>query len=264
MDRAFLMPIGTFASATQLSAKALRLYADNGLLIPAFVDDATGYRYYRPEQVHDARLVRVLRDMDMPLAAIAHCIAQPEKLASVAAQHMDALARTFNQQRAAHQTLRGMLAPTRTAAAQISMRAMAGATVATQVFSADTRSLHTRTRHALTQLQAQTSPGLLDAATLYVYFTDPPLHTEETSMELCVPLAAHASTMQLSQLSTRHHPDMQVACIDLALNDDVLDFAAATDALFDWFDRQGKTLHGQPFALLHRENFQLAWPLAPH
>ena len=66
-----LIPIGQFAALARLSAKALRLYDENGLLPPARVDPDTGYRYYRPTQVADARLIRLLRAADMPLTEIA-------------------------------------------------------------------------------------------------------------------------------------------------------------------------------------------------
>lgn len=66
-----LIPIGQFAALARLSAKALRLYDENGLLPPARVDPDTGYRYYRPTQVADARLIRLLRAADMSLTEIA-------------------------------------------------------------------------------------------------------------------------------------------------------------------------------------------------
>ncbi|MDX3072895.1 MerR family transcriptional regulator [Streptomyces sp. NPDC088354] len=64
--------IGTFAKASRLSPKALRLYDDLGLLTPARVDPATGYRLYAPEQLDQARLVAWLRRLGMPLARIRH------------------------------------------------------------------------------------------------------------------------------------------------------------------------------------------------
>lgn len=66
-----LMTIGAFSQATRLSLKALRLYDQLGLLPPARVDEATGYRYYAPEQVEAARLVFLLRQLGMPLQKIA-------------------------------------------------------------------------------------------------------------------------------------------------------------------------------------------------
>ncbi|MFI0982071.1 MerR family transcriptional regulator [Streptomyces sp. NPDC021093] len=65
-----LLTIGAFAKASRLSPKALRLYDELGLLPPARVDSATGYRFYAPEQLERARLVAWLRRLDMPLARI--------------------------------------------------------------------------------------------------------------------------------------------------------------------------------------------------
>jgi DNA-binding transcriptional MerR regulator len=62
--------IGEFARRSRLSVKALRLYDGLGVLVPARVDEASGYRYYDPAQLDTARLVAMLRQLDMPLAAI--------------------------------------------------------------------------------------------------------------------------------------------------------------------------------------------------
>lgn len=72
-----LVPIGQFAALTRLSPKALRLYAESGLLPPARVDPDSGYRYYRPDQVARARSIRLLRAADMPLAEIAAFLREP-------------------------------------------------------------------------------------------------------------------------------------------------------------------------------------------
>ncbi|MFE1438126.1 MerR family transcriptional regulator [Streptomyces sp. NPDC058739] len=71
MDDDELLTIGAFAARARLSAKALRLYDRLGLLAPARVDAVTGYRYYRAGQIERARLVALLRQLEMPLARIA-------------------------------------------------------------------------------------------------------------------------------------------------------------------------------------------------
>ncbi|RPE43070.1 MerR-like DNA binding protein [Streptomyces sp. Ag109_O5-1] len=73
-----LLTIGAFAGRSRLSAKALRLYDRLGLLAPAHVDEATGYRYYRAGQAERARLVALLRQLDMPLARIAEVVEAEE------------------------------------------------------------------------------------------------------------------------------------------------------------------------------------------
>ncbi|MCG5471267.1 MerR family transcriptional regulator [Micromonospora sp. LAH09] len=65
-----LLTIGAFARAVGLTPKALRLYDQVGVLLPAAVDPESGYRLYDPEQVPLARLVAQLRRLGMPLAMI--------------------------------------------------------------------------------------------------------------------------------------------------------------------------------------------------
>ncbi len=55
------LSIGDFSRMTHLSVKALRHYHDLGLLEPADVDPATGYRYYDASQVHAAQVIRQFR-----------------------------------------------------------------------------------------------------------------------------------------------------------------------------------------------------------
>jgi DNA-binding transcriptional MerR regulator len=72
-----LMPIGEFATASRLSHKALRLYGEKGLLAPAWVDPESGYRYYRPEQLHAATLIALLRKAGISLVEIRAFLREP-------------------------------------------------------------------------------------------------------------------------------------------------------------------------------------------
>jgi DNA-binding transcriptional MerR regulator len=66
-----LLTAGRFSDLSLLSAKALRIYADNGLLRPVRVDPHNGYRYYHLAQVRTGRLITLLRGSGMPLDQIA-------------------------------------------------------------------------------------------------------------------------------------------------------------------------------------------------
>src|SRR5215216_1966620 len=70
-----LLSTGAFADLTRLSLKALRLYNQLDILRPVFTDPQTGYRYYGPDQILRARMIRNMRDMDMPLAEIRRVLA---------------------------------------------------------------------------------------------------------------------------------------------------------------------------------------------
>jgi DNA-binding transcriptional MerR regulator len=78
-----LMSIGEFAKLSHLSAKALRLYDELGLLPPAQVDPVSGYRWYAAGQLEEARLVASLRQIGVPLAQIQLIISlEPEAAAA--------------------------------------------------------------------------------------------------------------------------------------------------------------------------------------
>jgi DNA-binding transcriptional MerR regulator len=62
--------IGEFARRSRLSVKALRLYDELRVLVPARVDETSGYRYYDAAQLEAARLVAMFRQLELPLAAI--------------------------------------------------------------------------------------------------------------------------------------------------------------------------------------------------
>jgi DNA-binding transcriptional MerR regulator len=65
-----LMTIGEFARRSGLSANALRLYDELGLLPPARVDASSGYRFYAQAQLERARLIAALRQLQVPLPGI--------------------------------------------------------------------------------------------------------------------------------------------------------------------------------------------------
>ena len=73
-----LVPIGDFSRMTHLSVKALRFYHDQGLLEPARIDPATGYRFYDPGQVPVAQVIRRFRDLDMPLDQVKAVLRAPD------------------------------------------------------------------------------------------------------------------------------------------------------------------------------------------
>ncbi|MFB7241622.1 DNA polymerase III subunit beta [Streptomyces populi] len=62
--------IGEMGRDSGLSVSALRFYDRSGVLVPAWVDPVSGYRWYDPGQLEEARLLARLRRAAMPLADI--------------------------------------------------------------------------------------------------------------------------------------------------------------------------------------------------
>ncbi|MFI8950361.1 MerR family transcriptional regulator [Streptomyces sp. NPDC053750] len=62
--------IGEMARDSGLGVSALRFYDRAGVLVPARVDPVSGYRWYAPGQLDEARLLARLRRAGMPLADV--------------------------------------------------------------------------------------------------------------------------------------------------------------------------------------------------
>lgn len=84
-----LLTIGEFAHRTRLTAKALRLYDEIGLLRPADVDPSNGHRRYGVGQVRPARLIGMLRGADLSLAEIRLLLADLDQNRDLAATRLD-------------------------------------------------------------------------------------------------------------------------------------------------------------------------------
>jgi DNA-binding transcriptional MerR regulator len=105
------VPIGDFSRMTHLSVKALRHYHDIGLLVPAEVDPATGYRYYNPDQVRTAQVLRRLRDLGMPLPEIGAVLDAPDVTTrtDLMAAHLRRMESRLAETRTAVDSLRSLL-----------------------------------------------------------------------------------------------------------------------------------------------------------
>ncbi|HYO42547.1 MAG TPA: MerR family transcriptional regulator [Candidatus Limnocylindrales bacterium] len=86
-----MLPIGQFSRFVGLSIRMLRYYDEHGVLSPARVDSDTGYRYYTVAQMYEGARIRELRDIGLPVAAIAAVVRS--------AGDADALARVLEAQR---------------------------------------------------------------------------------------------------------------------------------------------------------------------
>lgn len=97
-----LMTAGRFGQATLLSAKALRLYAERGLLPPRSVDPTNGYRYYGADQVRTGWLIALLRSAELGLDEIAQIVDAPPGEASAV---LERAARTARQRAEVNQAV---------------------------------------------------------------------------------------------------------------------------------------------------------------
>lgn len=87
------LTIKDFSEMSELPPQTLRFYHSEGLLVPAEVDEETGYRYYAFEQVETAVLVTALRGAGMSVKDVRHALAAPDTAVVLLEEHTEALRR---------------------------------------------------------------------------------------------------------------------------------------------------------------------------
>lgn len=65
-----MLKIGEFSKLSHITVKALRFYEKEGILLPAYTDECTGYRYYETDQLGDAAKVKSYRQLDLSIYEI--------------------------------------------------------------------------------------------------------------------------------------------------------------------------------------------------
>lgn len=237
-----LMAIGAFAERTRLSQKALRLYDRLGLLLPARTDPVTGYRYYRPDQVEAARLVAILRRLDMPLPAIADVLTRPasERAAAVDQYWATAEALTADR-RAIVSYLRATLTGAEVTSYDIQIRTMPErglATISRHVHAAGTGAFFA---DAFARLRSS-GPGLAGIAGCpFVVFYGEVSEDSDGPIELCRPVdpggcAQAADGVQLRVEAAHDEAFVRMAARDLGWPA----IAPAADALEQWLRRNDR------------------------
>jgi DNA-binding transcriptional MerR regulator/effector-binding domain-containing protein len=75
--------IGEFSRITGLTIKTLRFYHEQRLLLPAHIDEETGYRYYAPSSIETARAISFLREVDFSIVEIREILSHADDEADV-------------------------------------------------------------------------------------------------------------------------------------------------------------------------------------
>ncbi|APY90302.1 hypothetical protein A7J05_35745 [Streptomyces alfalfae] len=88
-----MLSISDFSEMCGLPSQTLRYYHGAGLLVPADVDERTGYRSYTFEQVEQAMLITVLRGTGMSVKLVRRALDEPGNALALVRQHRTDLLR---------------------------------------------------------------------------------------------------------------------------------------------------------------------------
>ncbi|MBR8745125.1 MerR family transcriptional regulator, partial [Nocardiopsis sp. MG754419] len=85
--------IKDFSEISELSPQTLRFYHSEGLLVPATVDEETGYRGYEVGQVRTALLITALRGAGLSVKEVRAALEAPDTAAGLLGEHVEGLRR---------------------------------------------------------------------------------------------------------------------------------------------------------------------------
>jgi DNA-binding transcriptional MerR regulator len=243
-----LLSIGSFARITLLSLKALRLYAQLGVLKPAYIDPDSGYRYYRVDQLREARLIRALRQMDMPLATIRQVLAAPpadaERLLSDYVQAMET--RVVQVRRMVPDLVSALRREEPRLSLEVNVRTVERQPVVSMTSHVRVDELDRRRWESLTSLSAFIAEraGTV-AGPAFGLFHGPINQEDDGPVEVCVPTLQEL--VAEGEIASRVLSGGQFAYVVIC--GDECEFPALLkgyDAVYDWIDRNGYEAEGSP------------------
>ncbi|WP_113705113.1 MerR family transcriptional regulator [Nonomuraea lactucae] len=84
-----MLSISEFSEMCQLSPQTLRFYHSEGLLVPADVNEQSGYRSYTFDQVEQAMLIALLRGTGMSVKLVKRALDEPDTAPALLRQHVE-------------------------------------------------------------------------------------------------------------------------------------------------------------------------------
>ncbi|SCX54396.1 DNA-binding transcriptional regulator, MerR family [Klenkia marina] len=150
-----MLTIGELSRLTHLSVRSLRRYHEASLLEPAVVDQVTGYRYYRVDQIPTAQVIHRLRELDVPLDDVRRILrtADPRVRAGLVGEHLRRLEDQLERTRTAVVSLQRLLEPD-PAPIEVQLRAEPARTVAAIQADVEARDVGSWFAGALAELEA--------------------------------------------------------------------------------------------------------------
>ncbi|MEV7297815.1 MerR family transcriptional regulator [Streptomyces clavifer] len=124
-----MLSISDFSEMCDLPPQTLRYYHSEGLLVPAGVDERTGYRSYTFEQVEQAMLIAVLRGTGMSVKRVRSALDEPDAAPALLQQHTAELQRERRTQDEAISNARAFF----TSAPEVRLQHVAEGTVVSKV-----------------------------------------------------------------------------------------------------------------------------------
>ena len=251
-----LLSIGAFASMTRLSIKALRLYDQLGLLQPHHVDPQTGYRYYGVDQLPGARMIRNMRDMDMPLATIRQVLAAlpslPEQAEALVQEYAELREWQVEQIRVqVQQLIQQIQKENPPMSFEVNIKQMAPQQVLSATYHIKVNKLDETIRKSVDTMYAMLEAQKFAAsAPPFGIFHGAINEQEDGPLEICLPVNGQVESKGNIQVKSLQGGD--AACVmTIGPQTDFPAILGAYDAAADWIQKNGYQMAEPPREIWH-------------
>jgi DNA-binding transcriptional MerR regulator len=248
--------IGEFARRSRLSLKALRLYDERGVLVPSRVDQASGYRYYDIAQLEQARLVVMLRQLQLPLAAIKELLAwDPADAAERIAEHWRDADAAHEARRELADYLVNRLSGKRSVMYEVGTREIPERSLLCIKRHVDLQEMWAFGKEFIAILRERPLPNLEEgrAGAFFCIWWGLVNDDTDAPVEWCKPVPteqAESLASQYPELSLRIEPAHREAFVALPdSGDEAVHWNLAGESLDAWAQEQEKEHEGEPLAL---------------
>jgi len=246
--------IGEFARRSRLSLKALRLYDERGVLVPSRIDQASGYRYYDPAQLDEARLVVMMRQLQLPLAAIRELLAcDPADAATRIAEYWRDAEAAHDERRELADYLVSRLRGKRPVMYEVAVREMPERSLLCLQRSVDAQGQFAFGKEFISILRERPLPkiGGRQGAPFCIYWSHPSADGDGL-IEWCkaVPeTEAHALAVHYPELTLRTEPAHLETFVALPAGYGAAQWGLACESLDAWAQEQAREHEGDRLAL---------------
>jgi len=225
------------------------------VLVPSRVDQASGYRYYDPAQLDEARLVVMLRQLQLPLAAIKELLAcDPADAAARIAEH-------WRDAEAAHDARRGLadylvsrFSGKRPVMYEVATREMPERSLLCVKRNVEEREMWAFGKEFIAILRERPLPKIegREGATFCIWWAFP-TGDSDGPMEWCTPVpAAQAESLasRYPELTLRTEPAHREAFVALPDGgDEAVHWHLAGESLEAWAEEQAQEHEGERLTL---------------
>jgi DNA-binding transcriptional MerR regulator len=264
-----LLSIGAFANLTRLSIKALRLYDQLGLLQPQWVDPQSGYRFYGVDQLTSARMIRNMREMDMPLATIRQVLAawaasptQAEALAQAYANLREQEAGQIRVQ--VQQFIQQIRQEQNPMSLEVNIKQIAPQQVLSATYQIKINKLEETIRKSRDAMYATLKEQNVEASgSPFGIFHGAINEQEDGPLEICLPVNGQVEGKGDIQVKVLEGGD--AACVmTVGPQTDFPAILGAYDAAADWIQKNGHEMAASPREIWHNnqpgaEKMEIVW-----